>query len=196
MKYTLVFFFAFLLSACTSLKEKSIEERALEQLKKTMKESLTNPDEATLSGVRTEYQSDSLCVIEFTIKAKNGLGMMMNQDVEYLYIDMDKMSDPELKGQLEGYYMIGFLGGLTYKLEILGKEKEYKEFVDDGFDPEDVLNSTVFSVSEKYHDELIKYANHSPSHPKLKDKLIFSAAWLKIAINGREVNHDTKEIKL
>ena len=193
MKYTFIFIFAFLLSACT---EKSIEDRALEQLKSTMKEMLTNPDDATLSGVRTVYQTDSLCVIDFTIKAKNGLGMMINQDIEYLYIDKEKMSNPELNGQLEGYYMIGFLGDITYKLEILKKEKEYKKFVDAGFNPEDVLESNVFSVSEKYHDELLNYSNLSPYHPQLKDELIFSAAWLKIEINGREVNNDTKEIKL
>ena len=157
---------------------------------------LTNPDDATLSGVRTVYQTDSLCVIDFTIKAKNGLGMMINQDIEYLYIDKEKMSNPELNGQLEGYYMIGFLGDITYKLEILKKEKEYKKFVDAGFNPEDVLESNVFSVSEKYHDELLNYSNLSPYHPQLKDELIFSAAWLKIEINGREVNNDTKEIKL
>ena len=196
MKHYLLISLALLLTSCNSMMEKSIEERATEQLQITMKEALTNPDDATLSGVRTEYQSDSLCIIEFKMKAKNGLGMMLNQNMEYIYIDLDKMSDKELKGQLEGFYYIGDLGNLMYYDELKSRKEELKEFIDEGFKPEDILTSTVFKVSETYHNELIKFANHSPSHSKIKDKLIFSAAWLKIAILGREVNNDSKEIKL
>ena len=140
MKYYLFICLAFFLSACSSIAEKSIEERALEQLKVTMKEALTNPDDATLSGVRTEYQSDSLCIIEFNVKAKNGLGMMVNSKMEYIFIDMDKMNDKAMKGQLEGYYCIDELGKLMYYKDLNDRKKELKEYVDYGFDLEERLN--------------------------------------------------------
>ena len=174
----------------------SLEDKATDQLKKTMKEVLNNPDDATLSGVRTEYQSDSLCVIEFTLKAKNGEGKMISQSMEYLYIDMDRMKDDNLKGQLEGFYYIGLPGSVMYGLELLREEDALKEYKEQGFDPEYVLSNTVFNVRDKYSQELIKFANHSPSHPKISDKLIFSVSWLKVMMNGREVNKESKEIKL
>ena len=95
MKKVLLLFTVLLLVACSQVGQKSIEDRATDQLKKTMKEALNNPDDATLSGVRTVYQSDSLCVIDFTLKAKNNEGKMITQSVEYIYIDLDKMSNKD-----------------------------------------------------------------------------------------------------
>lgn len=195
MRKILFALFTVLLASCSQITEKSIEDKATDQLKKTMKEVLNNPDDATLTGVRTEYQSDSLCVIEFTLKAKNGEGKMISQSMEYLFIDLEKMSIPE-HGQLEGFYYIGLPGSVMYGLELLREEDSLKEFKEQGFDPEYVLSNTVFNVRDKYSDELIKYANHSPSHPRINDKLIFSASWLKVMMNGRQVNKDSKEIKL
>ena len=91
MKRVLFLFAAFLLVACGQVGQKSIEDRATDQLKKTMKEALSNPDDATLSGVRTVYQSDSLCIIDFTLKAKNNEGKMTTQSVEYIYIDLGEL---------------------------------------------------------------------------------------------------------
>ena len=195
MKKILFALIAVLLASCSQMSG-SLEDKATDQLKKTMKEVLNNPDDATLSGVRTEYQSDSLCVIEFTLKAKNGEGKMISQSMEYLYIDMDRMKDDNLKGQLEGFYYIGLPGSVMYGLELLREEDALKEYKEQGFDPEYVLSNTVFNVRDKYIQELIKFANHSPSHPKISDKLIFSASWLKVMMNGREVNKESKEIKL
>ena len=195
MKKILFALIAVLLVSCSQMSD-SLEDKATDQLKKTMKEVLNNPDDATLSGVRTEYQSDSLCVIEFTLKAKNGEGKMISQSMEYLYIDMDRMKDDNLKGQLEGFYYIGLPGSVMYGLELLREEDALKEYKEQGFDPEYVLSNTVFNVRDKYSQELIKFANHSPSHPKISDKLIFSASWLKVMMNGREVNKESKEIKL
>lgn len=195
MKKILFALIAVLLASCSQMSD-SLEDKATDQLKKTMKEVLNNPDDATLSGVRTEYQSDSLCVIEFTLKAKNGEGKMISQSMEYLYIDMDRMKDNNLKGQLEGFYYIGLPGSVMYGLELLREEDALKEYKEQGFDPEYVLSNTVFNVRDKYSQELIKFANHSPSHPKISDKLIFSASWLKVMMNGREVNKESKEIKL
>ena len=195
MKKILFALIAVLLASCSQMSG-SLEDKATDQLKKTMKEVLNNPDDATLSGVRTEYQSDSLCVIEFTLKAKNGEGKMISQSMEYLYIDMDRMKDDNLKGQLEGFYYIGLPGSVMYGLELLREEDALKEYKEQGFDPEYVLSNTVFNVRDKYSQELIKFANHSPSHPKISDKLIFSVSWLKVMMNGREVNKESKEIKL
>ena len=195
MKKILFALIAVLFASCSQMSG-SLEDKATDQLKKTMKEILNNPDDATLSGVRTEYQSDSLCVIEFTLKAKNGEGKMISQSMEYLYIDMDRMKDDNLKGQLEGFYYIGLPGSVMYGLELLREEDALKEYKEQGFDPEYVLSNTVFNVRDKYSQELIKFANHSPSHPKISDKLIFSASWLKVMMNGREVNKESKEIKL
>ena len=195
MKKILFALIAVLLASCSQMSG-SLEDKATDQLKKTMKEVLNNPDDATLSGVRAEYQSDSLCVIEFTLKAKNGEGKMISQSMEYLYIDMDRMKDDNLKGQLEGFYYIGLPGSVMYGLELLREEDALKEYKEQGFDPEYVLSNTVFNVRDKYSQELIKFANHSPSHPKISDKLIFSASWLKVMMNGREVNKESKEIKL
>ena len=196
MKKVLFIFSAFLLVACGQIIEKSIEDRAIDQLKKTMKESLNNPDDATLSGVRTVYQSDSLCIIDFTLKAKNNEGSMITQSVEYIYIDLEKMSAEGLSGQLEGYYYVGLPMSMMYDLEFLNDEENLKVWKDEGFDPKYVLSNTVFSVRDKYRNELMKHANHSPSHPKIGDKLTFSAAWLKVMMNGREVHVDSKDIKL
>lgn len=195
MKKILFALITVLIASCSQMSG-SLEDRATDQLKKTMKEVLNNTDDATLSGVRTEYQSDSLCVIEFTLKAKNGEGKMISQSMEYLYIDMDRMKDDNLKGQLEGFYYIGLPGSVMYGLELLREEDALKEYKEQGFDPEYVLSNTVFNVRDKYSQELIKFANHSPSHPNISDKLIFSASWLKVIMNGREVNKESKDIKL
>ena len=195
MKKILFALIAVLLASCSQMSG-SLEDKATDQLKKTMKEVLNNPDDATLSGVRTEYQSDSLCVIEFTLKAKNGEGKMISQDMEYLYIDLDKMHNEHYKGQLEGFYYTGLPGSVMYGLDLLREENALKEYREHGFDPEYVLSNTVFSVRDKYSQELIKLAKHSPSHPNIGDKLIFSASWLKVMMNGREVNNKSKDIKL
>lgn len=197
MKKILFVFITVLLASCSQITEKSIEDRAIDQLKKTMKEILYNPDDATLKGVRTEYKSDSLCLIGFVAKAKNGEGEMISQEMEYIYIDTDKMNLPEqVQGQLEGFYYIGLPGSATYGLELLRDENSLKEFKDEGFDPEFVLSHTVFKVKDKYSEKLIKFANHNPSDPKINDKLIFSAAWLKVMMNGRQVIKESKDIKL
>ena len=196
MKKILYAIIIFMLVACDQIGQQSIENRATKQLKKTMKETLNNPDDATLSGVRTVYQSDSLCIIDFTLKAKNNEGNIITQSVEYIYIDLDKMSDERMNGQLEGLYYIGLPLSVIYDLELLKEENDLKEWKNEGFDPKYVLSNTAFSVRDKYNDKLIKYANHSPSHPKISDKLTFSAAWLKVMMNGRDVHSESKDIKL
>ena len=61
-----------LLASCST---KDIEQEANEQLVLTMKEAVRDPDGGTLVNVHTTYKSDSLCILHFTLKAKNALGM-------------------------------------------------------------------------------------------------------------------------
>ncbi len=195
MKKVFLSILAVLLVSCNQITEKSIEDRAIEQMKKSVKETLTNPEGAKLLGVRTEYQSDSLCVLEFSLNAKDGEGAKTTLPMEYIYIDRDKMSQGE-HGQLEGCYKIGLIGNLFYVLNMIMDQDMLKEYKDEGFDPSFVLSNTVFSIKDKYRDELIKYANLSPTHPKIEDNLIFAASLLKIKLEGREVNNESKNIDL
>ncbi len=73
-----------LLSSCGT---KDIEQEANEQLVLTMKEAVRDPDGGTLVNVHTTYKSDSLCILHFTLKAKNALGMDMSAPIEYIYVD-------------------------------------------------------------------------------------------------------------
>lgn len=182
--------------ACSQNTEKSLEEKATEQMKVTLKEVLNNPDGATLTGVRTVYQKDSIIIIDFTLKTQDNEGKTVSQSMEYIYVDMDKMKDDQLRGQLEGIYYIGMPGSIIYEVEYIGMKEQHKDFIDAGFDPTFVSSNTAFTVSDRYRDELIEFAHHSPTHPNIREKLIFSAAWLKIMISGREVVSETKEIKL
>lgn len=74
------------LTSCSN----GLENQAKEQLKKTMKEVLKNPDSATLTNVRTELNNDSLCIIQFNCKAQNGFGGYSSSSYEYIYLKSDK----------------------------------------------------------------------------------------------------------
>lgn len=66
-----------------------LEKQAKEQLKKTMKEMLKNPDSATLTNVKTELNNDSICIIQFTCKAQNGFGGYNSTKYEYVYLKIE-----------------------------------------------------------------------------------------------------------
>lgn len=171
---------------------KSIENEAMDHLKIMMKEMINNPDEAELVNTRTTYQSDSLCIIDFTLKAPNGEGAMLSTPMEYIYIDVN------IDGQRICAESITFDDAFFYapnqKDEVEELEKQLAEM---GFNLEYVVNNTVAKVKNKYRNELIKYAHHNPKDPNIEDKLIFSAAWLKLTTKGREVNEEKgKDIKL
>ena len=86
-----------LITSCSD----GLEKQAKEQLKKTMKEMLKNPDSATLTNVKTELNNDSLCIIHFTCKAQNGFGGYTSSRHEYIYLKMNKEDKPIYK---EGIY--------------------------------------------------------------------------------------------
>ena len=72
----------FLLLSCSN----GLEDKTKNQLKKTMKELLKNPDSATLTNVKTILNNDSLCIIRFHCKAQNGFGGFTNGKYEYVFV--------------------------------------------------------------------------------------------------------------
>ena len=84
-KYIVIILSAVFITSCSN----GLEKQAKEQLKKTMKEMLKNPDSATLTNVKTELNNDSLCIIHFTCKAQNGFGGYSTGNYEYLYLKIN-----------------------------------------------------------------------------------------------------------
>lgn len=85
-KYFLIILGVLFLTSCSN----GLEKQAKEQLKKTMKEMLKNPDSATLTNVKTELNNDSLCIIHFTCKAQNGFGGYSSSKYEYIYLKSNR----------------------------------------------------------------------------------------------------------
>lgn len=185
-----IFAFALILM-CISC-SKNIEDEALEHLKIMMKEMVFQSDKAELINTHTVYQSDSLCIIGFTLKAPDGRGIVSSTPMEYIYIDV-KINGQRLRGE-----SITYEEEFAFEPEQTDEEKELeKELAEEGFDMRYIVNNSVAKVKNKYRNELIKFANHNPNDPKIEDKLTFSAAWLKLTTRGRIVNENKgKDIKL
>jgi hypothetical protein len=185
------YLFVALILMCISC-SKNIEDDAMNRLKSTMKEMVIRSDEAELVNTHIVYSSDSLCIIDFTLKAPNGMGVMMAEPMEYLYIDAN------IKGKRIRGESITYDDKLDAFHEKTEEEKELeKQFADEGFDMNYIVNNSVANIKAKYRNELIKWANHDPKHPYIEDKLMFSAAWAKLMAKGREVTDDKgKDIML
>ena len=178
-----------LLASCST---KDIEQEANEQLKLTMREMLKRPDDATLVNVRTTYKSDSLCILHFTLKSKNALGMDMSSPIEYIYVDCD--IDGQRK-RIETYTDLDPL----FPVDLGMKEEEEeiaKSLAEKGYDYAFLMQNTVEKIKEKYRDKLLKDAPYTDKDPNLEDRLMFSAAWLRFKASSREVTDNGKDIKL
>ena len=178
-----------LLASCST---KDIEQEANEQLKLTMREMLKRPDDATLVNVRTTYKSDSLCILHFTLKSKNALGMDMSSPIEYIYVDCD--IDGQRK-RIETYTDLDPL----FPVDLGMKEEEQeiaKSLAEKGYDYAFLMQNTVEKIKEKYRDKLLKDAPYTDKGPNLEDRLMFSAAWLRFKASSREVTDNGKDIKL
>jgi len=178
-----------LLASCST---KDIEQEANEQLKLTMREMLKRPDDATLVNVRTTYKSDSLCILHFTLKSKNALGMNMSSPIEYIYVDCD--IDGQRK-RIETYTDLDPL----FPVDLGMKEEEEeisKSLAEKGYDYAFLMQNTVEKIKEKYSDKLLKDAPYTDKDPNLEDRLMFSAAWLRFKASSREVTDNGKDIKL
>lgn len=179
-----------LLSSCGT---KDIEQEANEQLVLTMKEAVRDPDGGTLVNVHTTYKSDSLCILHFTLKAKNALGMDMSAPIEYIYVDC---MDEGKRVKLETYTDLDPL--FPVKLTMKDDEEEIaKSLAEEGFDYAYLMQHSVEDIKEKYRDQLLKDAPYTDKGPNLEDRLMFSAAWLRLDANSRDVtNLKGKDIKL
>ena len=178
-----------LLASCST---KDIEQEANEQLKLTMREMLKRPDDATLVNVRTTYKSDSLCILHFTLKSKNTLGMDMSSPIEYIYVDID------IDGQRKRVETYTDLDPL-FPVDLGMKEEEEeiaKSLTEKGYDYAFLMQNTVEKIKEKYRDKLLKDAPYTDKDPNLEDRLMFSAAWLRFKASSREVTDNGKDIKL
>ena len=179
-----------LLSSCGT---KDIEQEANEQLVLTMKEAVRDPDGGTLVNVHTTYKSDSLCILHFTLKAKNALGMDMSAPIEYIYVDC---MDEGKRVKLETYTDLDPL----FPVDLGMKEEEEeiaKSLAEEGYDYAFLMQNTVEKIKEKYRDKLLKDAPYTDKDPNLEDRLMFSAAWLRLNVDSRDVtNLKGKDIKL
>ncbi len=188
-----ILFMALAIALLSSCGTKDIEQEANEQLKLTMREMLKRPDDATLVNVRTTYKSDSLCILHFTLKSKNTLGMDMSSPIEYIYVDIN--IDGQRK-RIETYTDLDPL----FPVDLGMKEEEEeiaKSLTEKGYDYAFLMQNTVEKIKEKYRDKLLKDAPYTDKDPNLEDRLMFSAAWLRLNANSRDVtNLKGEDIKL
>ncbi len=188
-----ILFMALVVALLSSCGTKDIEQEANEQLVLTMKEAVRDPDGGTLVNVHTTYKSDSLCILHFTLKAKNALGMDMSAPIEYIYMDCDV--DGQRK-KIEAYTDLDPL----FPVDLSMKEREEeiaKSLSKEGYDYAFLMQNTVEKIKEKYRDKLLKDAPYTDKDPNLEDRLMFSAAWLRFKANSRDVtNSNGKDIKL
>lgn len=191
MKKVLFLCLCLMCIACT----KDIETDATDHLKVLMREILNKPEDASLVNPRTIYKSDSLCVIDFTLKAPNEYGTITA--MEYIYVDIIRSGQ---RFRMESLTLPGCsIIDKFRRWEIEQREQSdiEKELSIKGFDIDYLIENDVYNVRYKYHDEIIKWAHLSPDDSKIEDKLIFSAALLKLLLRGRVVEEGKgKDIKL
>ncbi len=166
-KYILILLGVLLITSCSN----GLEKQAKEQLKKTMKELLKNPDSATLTNVKTELNNDSLCIIHFTCKAQNGFGGYTTSNYEYIYL---KFNDK--KG---GYfYQEGFIN-------LDEKESVIKSVHG--------LDNSLSEIAKKN----FKTPKNDDEIEKNKINNIYFMAAATLILQGRKVEKETgEEIKL
>lgn len=178
-----------LFTSCTS---KDIETMAISHLEQLMKEVVNRPDDAKLINVHPTYKSDSLCIIQFTLKSKNALGMDLTNPMEYIYF----IDNSDGKKTYESYTDLKPILPFEFSLEE-SYEDAIKEFAKEGFDLKYVFQNKVEDVKKKYRKEILKLAPYSEKDPNIEDRLMYSAAWIKLLANGREISDNKgKDIKL
>lgn len=189
MKKILIFM-ALVMALLSSCSTRDIEQEANEQLKATMREMLKRPDDATLMNLRTIYKSDSLCILQFTLKSKNALGMDMVSPMEYIYLADGKKAKYETWTDLDPL----FPTGLTMDDDEQEIAKELKE---KGYDYEYVMEHKVEDIKEKYREQLLKRGSFSKDDPNLEDRLMYDAACVRLGASCREIPENKgKDVKL
>lgn len=189
----ILFYLVVLIACFSSCANKDIELEANEQLKLTMREKVKRPDDATLANVHTVYKSDSLCILHFTLKGKNALDMETATPIEYIFIDF--IEDGK-RVKYEAYTDLDPL--FPVKLTMNDAEQEIADSLAmDGYDYSYLMENTVESIKNKYRNNLLKDAPYSENDPNIEDRLMFSAAWLRLHAQSRDVTDSHgKDIKL
>lgn len=165
-KYIVIILSVIFITSCSN----GLEKQAKEQLKKTMKEMLKNPDSATLTNVKTELNNDSLCIIHFTCKAQNGYGGYTSKKYEYVYLKIEKENKIVYK---EGVF------DLEDTKSVIKKAKEF--------------DSTISDLADKD----IRKGKSAAEIERDSINTIYLIAMGNLIFNGREVEEDEGEdIKL
>lgn len=161
-KYILFVLSVIFITSCSN----GLEKQAKEQLKKTMKEMLKNPDSAKLTNVKTELNNDSICIIQFICKAQNGFGGYTTNKYEYIYLKMDVKDETVYK---EGIF------NLEETKSVIEKSKDvYKSILDVA--DKDIINGK--SADEKERDSI---------------NSIYLVAMGNLIFSGRDVKDDEGE---
>lgn len=86
-KITIIYlsFFSFILLSCVN-KAKELNEEAEKSISQLFQEIAKDPSSVHISNVNTVFSSDSLCILHFDLKAKNGLGIEITNRMEYVYL--------------------------------------------------------------------------------------------------------------
>lgn len=88
MKKNVVFFLsllALLMMSCNN-RAKKLSDEAKEAVGQMFHEIAKDPTSVQLSNMNTVFSSDSLCILHFYLKAKNGLGIESSSKMEYVYM--------------------------------------------------------------------------------------------------------------
>ena len=197
----LLFLSIMFLSLFCSCNNNDIESDATEHLKSYMKETLFHPDQAELINTHTTYKSDSLCIIQCTLKAPNNNGDILSCPIEYIYIDAmldGKKIKAETLTAIGDDFISKDMNGEYMKDGEKEDEKKVKdEWNKEGYDVYYIANHSVAKVKEKYRANILKHVKYKANDPHIEDRLTFSAAWLKIGARGREISDEKgKDIKL
>ncbi|MFR9496233.1 MAG: hypothetical protein SNG69_02210 [Rikenellaceae bacterium] len=83
-KLLLILFLATLTISCNN--SRKVTSDAKNAMKATMLEVVKNPKDAKIEDVTKMYANNSLCILHFTLTAKNGFGNDVTSKMEYVYI--------------------------------------------------------------------------------------------------------------
>lgn len=172
-----------ILSLFSSCNEGGIEGDAVRHLKSMMRVAIDNTHKVKLSNVRSTYTSDSLCILNFNLNYQK-----FSVPMEYIYVDID--IDGE-ENKLETITAVGSGRGVSGIMseymngELSDEQKtELKDWIDDGYDVDYIATHSVYAVRTKYREHLIEDGSYKANDPDIEDKVLFSAAWAKLAVRG------------
>ena len=83
-----------------SCSKPSLEDRAKKRIKPATEIVVNDPNSLIIQDVRTVFYNDSLCVLQFLAKAKNGFGGYVTNKMEYYMVRGDELPD---EGTYEWY---------------------------------------------------------------------------------------------